>query len=168
MSLHVKPLRFPVDTKLCPFSPYEIAGYAKFSGCVLSACALAQFELRFRNTYKTNGGFMFDAAVTFEDRETVHRVIVGREYYEDFGMEAQEVVAMAFRFLLARRVPRQTEGAPDLASSTQAPVCAACDSPCGHGCHRVSASCAACPARPRVRPIWNCSYSCFQAKKSQG
>lgn len=54
---------------------------------------------------------MFDAAVTFEDRETVHRVIVGREYYEDFGLEAQEVVAMAFRFLLARRVPRQTEGA---------------------------------------------------------
>ena len=72
----------------------------------------AQFELRFRNTYKTNGGFMFDAAVTFEDRETAHRIIVGREYYEDFGLEAQEVVAMALRFLLARRVPRQTEGAP--------------------------------------------------------
>ena len=55
---------------------------------------------------------MIDAAVTFEDRETTHRVIIGREYYEDFGLEAQEVVAMVFRFLLARRVPRQTEGAP--------------------------------------------------------
>jgi len=74
--------------------------------------ARAQFELRFRNTYKTNGGYMIDAAVTFEDRETTHRVIIGREYYEDFGLEAQEVVAMVFRFLLARRVPRQTEGAP--------------------------------------------------------
>ena len=39
-------------------------------------------------------------------------MIVGREYCEGFGLEAQEVVAMALRFLLARRVPRQTEGAP--------------------------------------------------------
>ncbi|KAK9840654.1 hypothetical protein WJX81_007501 [Elliptochloris bilobata] len=77
------------------------------------------FELRFRNTYKTNGGYMFDAAVTFEDRETVHRVIVGREYYDDFGMEAQDVVAMAFSFLLAHRVPRQTEG---MLLSSQFPV----------------------------------------------
>ncbi len=55
---------------------------------------------------------MFDAAVTFEDRETVHRIIVGKEYYEDFGLAAQDVVAMTFSFLLVNRVPRQTEGAP--------------------------------------------------------
>ena len=94
-----------------------VAGRARSAGKRAELpCPPAQFELRFRNTYKTNGGYMFDAAVTFEDRETAHRVIVGREYYEDFGLEAQEVVAMAIRFLLARRVPRQTEGAPDLAA----------------------------------------------------
>lgn len=52
--------------------------------------------------------------VTFEEKETVHRVIVGREYYEPFGVEAQEVVARALSFLVKKRVPRQTEGAPRL------------------------------------------------------
>ena len=49
--------------------------------------------------------------VTYEEKETVHRVIVGREYYEPFGVEAQEVVARALSFLVKKRVPRQTEGA---------------------------------------------------------
>lgn len=49
--------------------------------------------------------------MTFEEKETVHRVIVGREYYEPFGVEAQEVVGRALAFLVKKRVPRQTEGA---------------------------------------------------------
>ena len=70
----------------------------------------AQFELRLQNTYKTNGGYMFDLNVTFENRDTTHRVIVGKEYYEDFDMEPEEVIAMTFAFLLRYKVPRQTEG----------------------------------------------------------
>lgn len=57
---------------------------------------------------------MFDLSVSFEDKETVHRVIVGRDYYEDFGMEAKDVLALTFAFLLRKKVPRQTEGARSL------------------------------------------------------
>lgn len=71
---------------------------------------LLQFELRLRNTYKTNGGHMFDLNVTFENKDTTHRVIVGKEYYEAVGLEPEEVLAMTFAFLLRNKVPRQTEG----------------------------------------------------------
>ncbi len=70
-----------------------------------------QFELRIRNNYKTNGGRMFDVNVTFEDRETTHRVIVGKEYYEEFDLDPEEVLVMTFQFLLKKKTPRQTEGA---------------------------------------------------------
>ena len=70
----------------------------------------AQFEMRIRNDYRTNGGHMIDLNVTYEEKETNHRVIVGREYYEDFGLQPEEVLAMTFTFLLRKRVPRQTEG----------------------------------------------------------
>lgn len=69
-----------------------------------------QFELRIRNDYKTNGGRMFDVNVTFEDRETKHRVIVGKEYYEDFDLEPEQILVMTFAFLLRKKTPRQTEG----------------------------------------------------------
>ncbi len=69
-----------------------------------------QFELRLRNTYKTNGGHMFDLNVTFENKETTHRVIVGKEYYEEVDLKPEEVLAMTFAFLLRYKVPRQTEG----------------------------------------------------------
>ena len=78
-----------------------------------------QFELRLRNTYKTNGGLMFDLNVTFENKETKHRVIMGKEYYEAVDLEAEEVLAMTFAFLLRYKVPRQTEGVSrGLASTT--------------------------------------------------
>ena len=41
----------------------------------------------------------------------MHRVIVGRDYYEPFGLEPQEVVARAIAHLIRKKVPRQTEGA---------------------------------------------------------
>ena len=54
---------------------------------------------------------MFDLNVTFENRETTHRVIVGKEYYSEVDLEPEEVLAMTFAFLLRYKVPRQTEGA---------------------------------------------------------
>lgn len=68
-------------------------------------------ELFIKFAFKTNGGWMFDVAVTFEEKETQHRVIVGRDYYEDFGIEPEQVLDRVFAFLLRKRVPRHTEGA---------------------------------------------------------
>lgn len=53
---------------------------------------------------------MFDLNVTFENKETTHRVIVGKEYYEEVDLKPEEVLAMTFAFLLRYKVPRQTEG----------------------------------------------------------
>ena len=47
---------------------------------------------------------------SYEEKETGHRVIVGREYYEPFGLEPQEVVGRAITHLIRKKVPRQTEG----------------------------------------------------------
>ena len=46
----------------------------------------------------------------FEQRETSHRIIMGKEYYEDFGLQPQQALDRAFAFLLSKKVPRQTEG----------------------------------------------------------
>lgn len=84
---------------------------------------LGQFEMRIRNNYKTNGGRMFDVDVTFEDRETRHRVIIGKEYYEEFGLEPEDVLAMTFSFLLRKKTPRQTEGASQALHFVRATAC---------------------------------------------
>lgn len=76
----------------------------------------AQYELFFVHSYTTNGGMMYDLTITYEEQETRHRIILGREYYEDFGMEPEHVVAMVFTFLLQKKEPRHTEGAANLAS----------------------------------------------------
>lgn len=70
----------------------------------------AQYELFFVHSYKTNGGMMFDVTITFEEQETRHRMIISKEYYEDVDMEPEEVLAMAFTFLLEKKEPRHTEG----------------------------------------------------------
>ena len=47
---------------------------------------------------------------TYEEKETIHRVIVSKEYYEPFKLEAEEVVGRALAFLVTKQIPRQTEG----------------------------------------------------------
>ena len=71
----------------------------------------AQYEMFFVHAYTTNGGMMYDLTITYEEQETRHRIILGKEYYEDFGMEPEHVVAMVFTFLLQKKEPRHTEGA---------------------------------------------------------
>lgn len=46
-----------------------------------------------------------------QDKETFHRVIVGRDFYEPQGIEPQATVQRTIAFLLKNKVPRQTEGA---------------------------------------------------------
>lgn len=79
--------------------------------------------MHIRNNYKTNGGRMFDVDVTFEDRETRHRVIIGKEYYEEFGLKPEDVLAMTFSFLLRKKTPRQTEGASQALHFVRATAC---------------------------------------------
>ena len=71
---------------------------------------IAQYELFFVHAYPTNGGMMYDLTITYEEQETRHRIILGKEYYEQFGLEPEHVVAMAFTFLLQKKEPRHTEG----------------------------------------------------------
>lgn len=70
----------------------------------------AQYELFFVHSYPTNGGMMYDLTITYEEQETRHRIILGKEYYEAFSLEPEHVVAMAFTFLLQKKEPRHTEG----------------------------------------------------------
>ena len=67
-------------------------------------------EVFIKRAFKTNGGYMFDLAITYEEKETQHRVIVGKDYYEDYGIEPEQVLDRVFAFLLRKRVPRRTEG----------------------------------------------------------
>ena len=48
--------------------------------------------------------------VVFEERETPHRVIIGKEYYEDFDLKPEQTLDRAFAYLLSKKIQRQTEG----------------------------------------------------------
>lgn len=82
--------------------------------------AMAQYELFFVHSYPTNGGMMYDLTITYEEQETRHRIILGKEYYQEFGLEPEHVVEMAFTFLLQKKEPRHTEGAVTQMSHTPA------------------------------------------------
>jgi hypothetical protein len=68
------------------------------------------FDLAFQRVYPTKGGHMIDCTVTFLDKETTHRVIIGKDYTEPLDRSAEDAVQATFEFLLKRKVPRQTEG----------------------------------------------------------
>lgn len=49
--------------------------------------------------------------VTFDERETKHRVIIGEDYYTPLGLSSEAVIERVFAFLLMKKIPRHTEGA---------------------------------------------------------
>jgi hypothetical protein len=77
------------------------------------------FDIFFRSALKTNGGHMFDVRVTFQEKETLHRLIVGKDYYEQQGLDPKDVVEHVFAFLLTKKMPRKTEG---MLTSGQFPI----------------------------------------------
>lgn len=79
----------------------------------------SEFTVFFRNKYPTNGGVMCDISVTHDNVETRHRVIIGKNYYEPYGGEPEQVVEVSFSFILSKKIPRQTEG---MLMSDQFPV----------------------------------------------
>lgn len=68
------------------------------------------FDIKFISSHTSNAGYFFDVVVTHGGRESVHRVIVGREYYEPYGLEPQQTVEVVFEFMLQHEYQRQTEG----------------------------------------------------------
>eukprot|EP00475_Leptophrys_vorax_P022640 TRINITY_DN30857_c0_g1_i1.p1 TRINITY_DN30857_c0_g1~~TRINITY_DN30857_c0_g1_i1.p1 ORF type:complete len:420 (-),score=26.91 TRINITY_DN30857_c0_g1_i1:217-1476(-) len=68
------------------------------------------FDLTLEAKMKTNGGWMYDIRVGKDDKESRHRVIIGRVYSEAVGMPEDDMLARVMAFLLWKKLPRQTEG----------------------------------------------------------
>eukprot|EP01018_Ginkgo_biloba_P034903 Gb_22550 [translate_table: standard] len=69
-----------------------------------------EYEITYEMKWKTNGGWMYDIAVNYDDRETRHRVIVGRFYPEAAEMPEDDFLEVVIAFLLNKKIPRHTEG----------------------------------------------------------
>jgi len=69
------------------------------------------FTIFFATSFPTNNGFLFDVHVTYDERETMHRVLVSSEWETTTGRPLKEVVQTAFAFLLTKEgVGRRIEG----------------------------------------------------------
>ncbi|KAG2491838.1 hypothetical protein HYH03_009794 [Edaphochlamys debaryana] len=77
------------------------------------------FHTSYNLKYPTNGGIMMDVSVLFDGRETNHRIIVGAEYYEPYGLAPEAAVEAGLALLLRAKVARATEG---MLLSSQFPV----------------------------------------------
>lgn len=51
-----------------------------------------------------------DVEILHDHRSTEHRVILGHEYYQVYGLEPQDAAAVIFELLLHKKVARQTDG----------------------------------------------------------
>ena len=79
----------------------------------------------------------------------MHRVIVGKPYYEPQGIPPERTVEAVFAFLLRKKVPRQTEGATRGTLGTLRPLC------CMPGAARVCVLGACCGgAAPAPKQCW--------------
>ncbi|GLC44486.1 hypothetical protein PLESTB_000068200 [Pleodorina starrii] len=77
------------------------------------------FHTSYLLKFPTNGGYMMDVSVLFDGRETTHRVIVGKQYYEPYGLAPEAAVEAGLALLLRAKVARATEG---ILLSSQFPV----------------------------------------------
>lgn len=77
------------------------------------------FYTQYSMKYQTNGGYMFDVSVLFDGRETNHRIVVGKHYYEPHGLPPEMAVEAGLALLLRAKVARSTEG---MLLSSQFPV----------------------------------------------
>ena len=68
------------------------------------------FTIAFDEKLKTNGGYLFDLSLTFEECTSYHRIIVGEEFSSQQGLDPELVIERAFAFILAKKIPRRTEG----------------------------------------------------------
>eukprot|EP00793_Prasinoderma_coloniale_P003378 PRCOL_00006614-RA len=68
------------------------------------------FPLLIESRFETNGGYMVDVVVTYEDTNTNHRLFLGKEYYEAVGATPDEMVCEIFKWLVAHKTPLHTDG----------------------------------------------------------
>jgi len=82
------------------------------SSVEIEACGKkVSFDLFYSTEFETKGGWWFDIEVSFDKQKSTHRVIVGRDFLAEVGSSnPREAVENAFAVLLAKKVPRKTEG----------------------------------------------------------
>eukprot|EP00271_Cylindrocystis_brebissonii_P016482 TRINITY_DN4012_c0_g1_i2.p1 TRINITY_DN4012_c0_g1~~TRINITY_DN4012_c0_g1_i2.p1 ORF type:complete len:471 (+),score=118.13 TRINITY_DN4012_c0_g1_i2:152-1414(+) len=71
---------------------------------------MVEFNITFISKFRTNGGWMFDLTINKDNKDTRHRVVVGRIYPEAAQMVEEEFVTRTMAFLLHKKVARHTEG----------------------------------------------------------
>lgn len=71
------------------------------------------YDITYEMKFKTNGGWMYDIAITKDDTLTRHRVIVGRMFPEAVSMPEDDFLEIIMGFLLYKKIPRHTEGLLD-------------------------------------------------------
>lgn len=69
-----------------------------------------EYDIVYEMKFNTNGGWMYDVAVTYEDKETRHRIIVGKIFSEAADMAEDDFLEVVVAFLLHKQIPRHTEG----------------------------------------------------------
>lgn len=70
-----------------------------------------EFEVFYMSELATTGGWWFDIEVSADKSKSTHRVIVGKDLLKVIGNPTpREAVESAVAVLLARRVPRKTDG----------------------------------------------------------
>jgi hypothetical protein len=88
----------------------EAAARRKKAGVVVLDGEEQEFTVVFAAVYDTRGGSMVDVSLTHDERETQHRIIVGKQFYEPYGVGVEVVVMGVLQLVLAMKLTRHTDG----------------------------------------------------------
>jgi hypothetical protein len=69
-----------------------------------------QFVVEYTSKFPTKGGYMLDLKISFDHMDTNHRVIIGKAYYEPYGVLPEAAVEAALALMLQLKLPRHSEG----------------------------------------------------------
>eukprot|EP00879_Flechtneria_rotunda_P004235 GHRR01004483.1.p1 GENE.GHRR01004483.1~~GHRR01004483.1.p1 ORF type:complete len:434 (+),score=139.37 GHRR01004483.1:216-1517(+) len=78
-----------------------------------------QFEVEYTSKFPTKGGYLVDVKLSFDHMVTKHRIIVGRSYYEPYGIPVEAPIEAALALMLHRKMSRHSEG---MLASAEFPV----------------------------------------------
>ncbi|WIA16386.1 hypothetical protein OEZ86_007875 [Tetradesmus obliquus] len=69
-----------------------------------------QFVVEYKAKYPTKGGCFMDVKLSFDHMDTKHRIIIGKAYYEPYGLLPEQAVEAALALLLHLKMPRHRDG----------------------------------------------------------
>eukprot|EP00882_Tetradesmus_deserticola_P011845 GHRQ01012537.1.p1 GENE.GHRQ01012537.1~~GHRQ01012537.1.p1 ORF type:complete len:274 (+),score=150.52 GHRQ01012537.1:738-1559(+) len=69
-----------------------------------------QFSVEYTGRYPTKGGFFMDVKLSFDHMDTKHRVIIGKSYYEPYGLLPEQPIEAALALILHLKMPRHRDG----------------------------------------------------------